>query len=60
MATHRWLSRAPIVEAVVELSVVVRGDARGNALEALPVRLAERYPRVARRLEATARGHAES
>jgi len=60
MATHQWLSRAPIVEAVVELTVVPHGDARGGALDTLPTRLVERYPRAARRLEATARGHAES
>jgi uncharacterized protein (TIGR04255 family) len=60
MATHQWLSRAPIVEAVVELTVIPRSDARGGALDALPARLVERYPRAARRLEATARGHAES
>lgn len=60
MANHKWLSRAPIVEAVVGLEVVLRDGPRPDALDGLPARLAERYPRVARRLEVTPRGHAES
>lgn len=63
MAIHQWLSRAPIVEAVVQLEVVLSDPdhiPRARALEALPARLAERYPRVTQRLEATPRDHTES
>ncbi len=64
MATHQWLSRAPIVEAVVHLSAVLADDARSHDardLGALPARLAERYPHKERRIiDAGARGHGES
>jgi uncharacterized protein (TIGR04255 family) len=45
MATHQWLSRAPLVEATVELSFGPWASPRDDA-GALAQALAERYPRA--------------
>src|SRR5580692_7018885 len=46
MAQARWLPRAPVVRARVEVSAVLPAAPRPDLFEALAHRLFERYPRV--------------
>jgi hypothetical protein len=46
MAKPRWLTRAPVVRARVEVSAVLPAAPRAGLFEALQHRLFERYPRV--------------
>jgi hypothetical protein len=49
MATHQWLSRAPVAEARVTLAVAFTEAPSADDRAALHERLSERYPRRARR-----------
>jgi uncharacterized protein (TIGR04255 family) len=60
MASHRWLSRAPLVEARVEIGAVFAGEVRDGVLDAIAGKLSERYPRVEHRGRGLRRLHGDA